>query len=44
MTALIAAMLVEAGSIKWSSTVSEVFSELEPSMDAGVRGVTQRQS
>jgi CubicO group peptidase (beta-lactamase class C family) len=43
MTALIAAVLVEAGSIKWSSTVSEVFSELEPSMDAGVRGVTLEQ-
>ena len=43
MTALMAAMLVEAGKLRWTSTVSEVFPEVAFSMDADVRGVTLEQ-
>ncbi|MGH8072022.1 MAG: serine hydrolase domain-containing protein [Candidatus Entotheonellia bacterium] len=40
MTALLAAMLVEAGQLRWESTVPEVFPELVEQMDAGLRRVT----
>src|SRR5215212_1049501 len=43
MTALIAAMLVEGGKIRWTSTVGEVFSELAATMDPALRGVTLEQ-
>src|SRR3954447_2198445 len=43
MTALIAAMLVEGGKIRWASTVGEVFPELAATMDPAVRGVTLEQ-
>src|SRR3954454_10886807 len=43
MTALIAAMLVEAGKIRWTSTVGEVFPELAATMDPAVKGVTLEQ-
>src|SRR3954447_12850823 len=43
MTALIAAMLVEGGKIRWTSTVGEVFPELAATMDPAVRGVTLEQ-
>jgi len=40
MTALIVAMLVEEGRLRWDSTVGEVFPELAGSIDAGLRAVT----
>lgn len=40
MTALLVAMLVEEGKLRWDSTVAEVFPELTQHMDAGLRGVT----
>jgi CubicO group peptidase (beta-lactamase class C family) len=43
MTALIAAMLVEGGKIRWTSTVGDVFPELAATMDPAVRGVTLEQ-
>jgi CubicO group peptidase (beta-lactamase class C family) len=43
MTALLAAMLVEEGTLRWDSTVGEVFPELAGSMDSGLRGVTLTQ-
>jgi CubicO group peptidase (beta-lactamase class C family) len=43
MTALVAAMLVEEGKLRWASTVGEVFPELAATMDAGLRGVTLEQ-
>ena len=43
MTALIAAMLVDGGKIRWTSTVAEVFPELAATMDPAVRGVTLEQ-
>jgi CubicO group peptidase (beta-lactamase class C family) len=43
MTALLAAMLVEAGKLRWDSTVAEVFPELVESMDHGLRRVTLEQ-
>src|SRR3954451_18240205 len=43
MTALIAAMLVEGGKIRWTSTVADVFPELAATMDPAVRGVTLEQ-
>ena len=43
MTALIAAMLVEGGKIRWTSTVGEVFPELAATMDPALRGVTLEQ-
>jgi CubicO group peptidase (beta-lactamase class C family) len=43
MTALLAAMLVEEGKLRWSSTVGEVFPELAGRMDAGLKNVTLAQ-
>ncbi len=40
MTALLAAMLVEEGKLRWDSTVGEIFPELAPRMDPGLRTVT----
>jgi len=40
MTALLAAMLVEEGKLRWNSTLSEVFPELSEKMDPGLRRVT----
>ena len=40
MTALLAAMLVEEGKLRWDSTVAEVFPELAAKMNPGLRGVT----
>ncbi len=40
MTALLAAMLVEEGKLRWDSTVAEVFPELAAGMNPGLRGVT----
>lgn len=43
MTALLAAMLVEEGRLRWDSTVAEIFPELAAGMDARRRGVTLEQ-
>lgn len=43
MTSLIAAMDVEAGKLRWDTTVGEVFPEMDATMDAGLRGVTLAQ-
>ena len=43
MTALLAAMLVEEGKLRWDSTIAEVFPELAETMDPGLRGVTLEQ-
>ncbi len=43
MTALLAAMLVEEGKLRWDSTVAEVFPELAARMNTGLRGVTLSQ-
>ena len=43
MTALLAAMLIEAGALHWDSTVAAVFPELAGTMDAGLRRVTLKQ-
>lgn len=43
MTALMAAMMVEEGKLRWDSTLAEVFPELAAGMDAGVRRVTINQ-
>ena len=40
MTALLAAMLVEEGKLRWDSTVAEVFPELAAGMTPGLKGVT----
>jgi CubicO group peptidase (beta-lactamase class C family) len=40
MTALLAAMLVEGGQLRWGSTVAEVFPALAEQMDPGLRRVT----
>lgn len=40
MTALLAAMLVEEGQLRWDSTVGEVFPELAGRMDPGLARVT----
>ena len=40
MTALLAAMFVEEGKIRWNSTVSEVFPEFSTNMDPRLRRVT----
>lgn len=42
MTALLAAMLVEEGELKWSSTVADIFPEMDQ-MDSNLRGVTLEQ-
>ncbi len=43
MTALLAAMLVEEGRLRWDSTPAEVFPELAPDMDPGFAAVTLEQ-
>jgi CubicO group peptidase (beta-lactamase class C family) len=43
MTATLAAIFVEQGSLRWESTIGEVFPELVDTMDAGLRGVTLEQ-
>lgn len=43
MTALLAAMLVEEGKLRWNSTVAEVFPELVDKMDHRLRRVTLEQ-
>ena len=43
MTALLAAIMVEEGKLKWHSTIAEVFPEIADSMDPGVRKVTLEQ-
>jgi CubicO group peptidase (beta-lactamase class C family) len=43
MTALLAAMLVEEGKLRWDITVSEVFPELAGKMDQRLRRVTLEQ-
>ena len=40
MTALLAAMLVEEGKLRWDTTIGEVFPELSEKMDPGLRRVT----
>jgi CubicO group peptidase (beta-lactamase class C family) len=40
MTALLAAMLVEAGKLRWDTTQAQVFLELAPTMNPGLRRVT----
>ena len=41
--ALLAAMLVEEGKLRWDSTVAEIFPELVERMDPGLRKVTLTQ-
>lgn len=43
MTALLAAIMVEEGKLKWHSTIAEVFPEIAGKMDPGVRKVTLEQ-
>lgn len=43
MTALLAAMLVEEGRLRWDATVGDVFPELTGGMDPGLAGVTLTQ-
>ena len=43
MTATLAAMLVEKGKIKWTTTVAEIFPELKGSMHADYQAVTLEQ-
>jgi len=43
MTALLAAMLVEEGKLRWNTTPAEVFPELANKMDTGFRRVTLEQ-
>ena len=43
MTALLAGMFVEEGKIRWNSTVAEIFPEIAPKMDPGLRRVTLEQ-
>jgi CubicO group peptidase (beta-lactamase class C family) len=43
MTALLAAIFVEEGKLRWDSTVAEIFPELTEKMNAGVRKVTLEQ-
>jgi len=43
MTALLAAMRVEEGKLRWNSTVAEVFPELAEKMDPRLRSVTLEQ-
>lgn len=40
MTALLAAMLVEEGKLRWDSTIGEVFPELAEKMETRMRGIT----
>ena len=43
MTALLAAMLVEEGKLKWTSTLPDIFPKLAETMDAGLKAVTLEQ-
>jgi len=43
MTSLLAAMAVEAGKLRWDSSVAEVFPELVATMDTGVKTITLEQ-
>lgn len=43
MTALLAAMLVEEGKLRWNTTIAETFPELAEKMDPGLRRVTLEQ-
>jgi len=43
MTALLAAMLVEEGKLRWDTSIGEVFPDLAPTMDGGLRTVTLTQ-
>jgi CubicO group peptidase (beta-lactamase class C family) len=43
MTALLAAIFVEEGKLRWESTMADVFPELAEKMDAGLRRVTLTQ-
>jgi CubicO group peptidase (beta-lactamase class C family) len=43
MTALLAAMFVEEGKLRWNSTVAEVFPDLAEKMDCGLQRVTLEQ-
>ncbi len=43
MTALLAGMLVEAGKLRWDTTVAEAFPEFAARMDPRLRGVTLTQ-
>ncbi len=43
MTALLAAMLVEEGKLRWNTTPAEVFPELADKMDSGFRRITLEQ-
>jgi CubicO group peptidase (beta-lactamase class C family) len=43
MTALLAAMLVEEGKLRWNTTPADVFPELADKMDAGFRSITLEQ-
>lgn len=43
MTALLAAMMVEEGKLRWSSTMADVFPELAAKMDLRLRPVTLEQ-
>ena len=43
ITALLAAIFVEEGKLRWDSTVADVFPELAETMDAGLRRVTLEQ-
>ncbi|MGA8755960.1 MAG: serine hydrolase domain-containing protein [Stellaceae bacterium] len=43
MTALLAAMLVEAGKLRWDATVGAIFPELAATMAPGVAGITLEQ-
>lgn len=40
MTSLLAAMVLEAGKLRWDSTLGQVYPELAGDMDAGLRAVT----
>ena len=43
MTSLLAGMMVEAGRLRWNTTVAEAFPELVATMDQGLRSVTLEQ-
>lgn len=43
MTALLAAIFIEEGKLKWDSTVAQVFPELEEKMDSGLKKVKLEQ-
>lgn len=43
MTALLAAMMVEEGKLRWTSTLADVFPELAEQMDTRLRAVTLEQ-